>query len=74
MLPAGDQDEVDLSSTSLLLHLVGCLYHCISDARSHNIKNSENFVFYHSHQSGCAAQADTHPNGSGCFVLRVKAA
>jgi hypothetical protein len=40
MLPADDLDEVELIdlieiNIPLLLHLVGCLYYCISDARSH---------------------------------------
>ena len=44
MLPAGDKDEVDclvcrsiclLLIKLLLLHVVGCLYYCMNDARSH---------------------------------------
>jgi hypothetical protein len=41
MLPAGKLDEVEhveligIINKLLLLHLVGCLYYCISDARSY---------------------------------------
>jgi hypothetical protein len=50
MLPAGDEDEVEhlilvileIINKLLLLHLFGCLYHCISDARSHKHQTNIN--------------------------------
>jgi len=43
VLPTGDQDEVEMQLKLLikllLLHLVGCLYYYINDARPHNIQH-----------------------------------
>ena len=69
--PPKHVELIGIINKSFLLHLVGCLYYCISDARSYKHKNYIN-MFNHTLSFFTNMFRSLMLPSSGCVITRIQ--